>query len=237
MRSQGCNTIRLLIAAAASLAACSPSTPPAPAPAAGEVANPQASKELALYRSLQQEKSWELAAPIGQEIVARYPGSAAATEVQSTLADTVAKAAAATTRRRLERLWIYQSGKESGGDQSTASLYSSDQAPADRVRLILRRHSQWGQSAYLFGGGKGFECRGTCTLAMRFDDQPQRMKAYLPPTGEPAIFISDDKAFITRLVHAGKIAIDVSEKGRKARTLVFETGGFDAARFAPVARK
>ncbi|MFI4970790.1 MAG: hypothetical protein ACHP7D_11345 [Lysobacterales bacterium] len=225
--------------AMAALAACAPSqSPPASAPVAVPAADPQMTQALDLYRKLQQEKSWELAAPIGQEIVAKYPGSAAAREVQETLVDTTAKAAAIATHRRLERLWIYQSGKESGGNQSTASIYSSDAAPGDRVRLVLRRHSKWGQSAYLFGSGKGFECRGTCGLVMHFADQPvQRMKAYLPPTGEPAIFISDDKAFIARLGSAQKLGIEVTEKAKRPRTLMFEVGGFDPTRFAPVAKK
>ena len=221
------------------LAACSTAPAPAtvPAPAAAPAANAQASKALDLYRQLREQKNWELAAPVGQEVVMKYPGSPAATEVQQTLADTSAQATAQTTHRRLERLWSYQSGKESGGEQNTASIYSSAAASGDRVRLILRRHSAWGQSAYLFGGGKGFDCRGTCSLAARFDDKPQKLKAYLPPTGEPALFINDDKAFIATLHGTQKVSIDVSEKGKAPRTLVFEVGGFDADKFPPLAKK
>ncbi|NCT68775.1 MAG: hypothetical protein GXC76_14210 [Rhodanobacteraceae bacterium] len=226
----------LLIAAA--LAACSPSQPPAPAaPAAAPAVDPQLAKALDLYRKLQQEQSWELAAPIGEEIVTKYPDSAAAREVQETLADSRAKADAIVTRRRLAQLWIYQTGKESGGDQTSASIYSSDAAPAARVRLVLRRHSDWGQSVYLFGSGKGFECRATCTLAARFDDQPVKLKAYLPPTGEPAMFISDDKAFLARLAGTQKLSIDVTEKDKGPHTLVFEVGGFDPAKFPQLAKK
>ena len=223
--------------AALLLAACSPSPEPAPQSSAAPVsaADAQAAKELDLYRDLLKQQSWELAAPIGKEIVARFPQSPAAKEVGQTLADTTARATALVTRRRLERLWSYQSGKESGGTQDTASIYSSDSG--DRVRLVLRRHSEWGQSAYLFGSGKGFDCRGTCTLNVKFDDQPaQKLKAYLPPTGEAAIFISDDRGFIARLAKAQKIRIDVAEKGRQPRTLTFEVGGFDAARFPPLAK-
>lgn len=216
--------------------ACSQSAPPAAAPAAPAptAAETQGKKELELYRQLQQEKSYELAAPIGAEIVAKYPQSLAAKEVQETLADATAKATALTTRRRLERLWSYQSGKESGGTQNTASIYSGD--PTDtRVRLVLRRHSAWGQSAYLFGNGRGFECGKSCTVGVRFDEQaPKRMKAYLPETGEPALFISDDKAFLDRIGSAQKIAVDVVEKGRGPRTLVFEVGGFDPTKFPPL---
>lgn len=222
------------------LAACSrapePSAPSAAA--AASAAETQAAKELALYRDLEQQGSWELAAPIGKGIVARFPQSAAAKEVQETLADTSAKATAMATQRRLERLWSYQSGQESGGQQNTASIYSNDANSAERVRLVLRRHSEWGQSVYLFGSGKGFECRGTCILAVRFDDQPaQKFKAYLPPTGETAIFISDDKGFIAKLAAAQKLQIGVVEKDKGPRTLTFEVGGFDATKFPPVAKK
>ncbi len=236
MRSR--SVLILLFAAAGALAACSKSEAPsaaAPAPATAAT-DPQSTKALDLYRTLRQEKSWELAAPIGQEIVTKYPGSAAAKEVQETLADATAQAKEIVTRRRLERLWIYQSNKESGGEQSTASIYSSDADSAARVRLILRRHSAWGESAYLFGSGKGFECRGTCTLSARFDDKPAKLKAYLPPTGEPAMFINDDKALIAKLAGTRKLSIDVIEKGKGARTLVFEVGGYDAAKFLPLSK-
>jgi hypothetical protein len=218
------------------LAACAPSS--APTPAASSAGDAPAARDLVLYRTLREQKSWELAEPVGQEIATRYPQSAAAKEVAQTLADTTAKAGVASTSRRLQRLWTYQSGKESGGEQSTASIYSNADASGDRVRLILRRHSAWGQSVYLFGNGKGFVCRGTCRLAVRFDQQPeQEIKAYLPPTGEPAMFIADDKTFINRLAHARKISIDVIQKEKGARMLVFEVGGFQAEKFLPVTKK
>ncbi|MEO6689749.1 MAG: hypothetical protein ABIS07_05725 [Dokdonella sp.] len=232
-----------VLCAISAMAACSKEPEPAsvsgptPAAAPAPVAIAQGSKALDLYRQLREQKNWELAAPVGQEVVAKYPGSPAASEVQQTLADTTAQATAQTTRRRLERLWSYQSGKESGGEQNTASIYSSDAAAADRVRLILRRHSAWGQSAYLFGSGKGFDCRGTCSLAAHFDDQAQKIKAYLPPTGEPALFINDDKAFIAKLHGTRKLSVEVIEKGKAPRALVFEVGGFDADNFPLLAKK
>ncbi|MEO7062257.1 MAG: hypothetical protein ABI082_00595 [Dokdonella sp.] len=228
-----------LMIVAVALGGCSaPSAPPLPAPAAAPVVSAQVTKALDLYRTLLQQQSWESAAAVGQDIVNRYPTSVAANEVRRTLPDASAKATALTTQRRLQALWLYQSGKESGGNQSTASLYSNDSATADRVRLILRRHSAWGSSAYLYDSGKGFECRGTCTLKLRIDAQPeQRIKAYLPPTGEPALFISDEKAFIAKLEHAQKISIDVVGKDRGTRTLVFEVGGYEPAKFLPLPKK
>jgi hypothetical protein len=225
--------------AAALLAACSDKNapPPAPAATAQPAANAQAAKSLEMYHQLLQSNSYELAGPIGQEIVAKYPGSSEAKEVQETLADTVAKAEAITTRRRLERLWIYQSGKESGGDQFTASIYNS-QPVGDRVRLVLRRHSAWGQSAYLFGSGKGFECGRNCTLAVRIDDAPpEKIKAHLPETGEPAIFISDDRAFIAKMDKAQKISFDVTPKGKGSETLIYEVGGYAPDKFGTPPKK
>jgi len=211
-----------LVVAAMLVAACSPSQPPstaapgaAPAaPATAPAADAQQTKSLELYRTLRKEQQWELAAPIGKEVVDKWPGSAAAKEVQETLADATAKATEIAARRRLVAMWSYQAGKESGGDQVTASIYSSDLAADKRVRLILRRHSAWGQSVYLFGGGKGFECKGTCSLAARFDDKPQKIAAYLPDTGEPALFIKDDKGFIAKLAGTQKFSVEVTEKGK-----------------------
>lgn len=226
--------------AAAVLAACSDKnapTPAAPAAPPPPAVNAQAVKSVEMYRQLLESKSYELAAPIGQEIVAKYPGTPAAKEVQETLADTTAKAATITSHRRLERLWSYQTGKESGGDQSTASIYDSKTA-SDPVRLVIRRHSSWGQSVYLFASGKGFECGKSCTLPTRFDDEaPTRIKAHSPDTSDPAVFITDDRAFLAKMAKAQKISIDVVLKGKGPRTLLFEVGGYDADKFAPVVKK
>ena len=233
---------RVLVLAAMLVAACSggnapPPTQP-PAAKAPSVDRAQAAKSAEMYRQLLQSKSYELAAPIGQEIVAKYPDSSEAKEIQQTLADTVAKANAIGARRRLERLWSYQSGKESGGQQNTASIYASSPTTGDRVRLILRRHSAWGQSVYLFGSGKGFECESACTLSVRFDEAaPVRMKGHIPETGEPAIFISDDRGFIAKMSKASKVSIDATLKGKGTQTFVFEVGGYDPDKFGTVVKK
>jgi hypothetical protein len=232
----------MLVVAALLLAACSDKKPAPPASTAGATstdvaANAQAEKSLDMYHQLLQSKSYELAGPIGQEIVAKYPNSSEAKEVKETLADTLAKAEAITSRRRLEKLWIYQSGKESGGEQTTASIYNS-QPGTDHVRLILRRHSQWGQSVYLFGSGKGFECGKSCAITTHFDDAaPVKLKAYAPETGEPAIFISDDRAFIAKMGKAEKISFDVTPKGKAPETLVYEVGGYASDKFGTPLKK
>jgi hypothetical protein len=232
-----------VVVAALLIAACSDKSSAPPAPAgptpAQQQANAQAAKAIAMYRDLLQSKSYELAGPIGQEIVDKYPGTAEAKEVQVTLADTVAKATAMTTRRRLERLWIYQTGKESGGDQTTASIYDSGPSINDRVRLVLRRHSAWGQSVYLFAdGSKGFECAKPCTITAHFDGAPPvKLKAHLPATGEPAIFVSDDRDFIARMDKAEKIVLDVTIKARGGQSLTYEVGGYQPEKFGTPPKK
>lgn len=218
----------------ATAAACSPAPAPAPAPAA-PAPQAQGTKELGLYQQLLDQKSYELAVPIGQEIVQKYPDSAAAAEVRKTLDEITAKATEESARRRLERLWSYQTSKESGAEQIHASIYSSDINADARVRLILRRHAEWGLSVYLFGSGKGFECKGLCTLEAGFDGKPAKLAAYLPDTGEPAIFIKDEKGFIAKMTAAKEFTVKVTEKGKGARTLRFEVGGYDAAKFPPLA--
>ncbi len=189
----------------------------------------QADRELAMYRDLLAAQSYELAAPIGQEVVSRFPDSAAAQEIGKTLPDTVSKSDAAKKKRRLTKLWAYQSGSESGGQQVSASIYSEDPV-ATRIRLVLRRHSEWGQSAYLFG--PGFRCGKPCTISMRFDGgASQRFEASIPPTGEPALFIEEDARFIREMQKTESIAMDVTQKDGRKRTVVFAVGGYDPDRF------
>ncbi|WP_067642797.1 hypothetical protein [Dokdonella koreensis] len=221
------------------LGACSKSgdAPPPAAPAVPQV-NAQLAKEVAMYEDLLKSGSYELAAPIGQDIVRRFPDSPAAAQVKQTLGDTEAKAEAIAKKRRVERLWAYQTGtSESGGTQNTASIYSSGGRDADRIRLVLRRHSQWGLSVYLFGSGKGFACRNVCTLPARIDGQSVRVEAYLPETGEPALFIKDEKGFVARLEKAGVIELEATLKEGGKHTFEFEVGGYDPARFPELAKK
>jgi hypothetical protein len=89
---------------------------------------------------------------------------------------------------------------------------------------------------YLYDGGKGFTCRGTCRVTAHFDDQVRQLKAYLPPTGEPALFIEGEKDFVDRLQRAQELRLEVTGKDGQRRTLHFEVGGFAPARWKPPAR-
>lgn len=223
------------------LAACSPSsTPPPQAPAAATPRGPSAAQQFVLYQQMVDAGSAELAVPLGDEILASFPDSPEAAKVRESIEALRAKAHAETESRRLSRLWAYQVAPMGGGRQSTASIHARDAEPEgrERVRLVLRRHTEWGESVFLYGNEPGFSCAKACRITMQFDEQPKKtLAASIPPTGEPAIFIEDDKVFVAAMQKAKQVAIDVNEKGREPRTLVFEVGGFDAAKFEPMAKE
>lgn len=225
-----------MIAVALITGACSQPAPPA-APAA-PVVNTQLLKEYAMYQQLVGSESFELAGEIGDGIVERFPESEQAVEVRKTLAEVKAKGSAASEEKRMTRLWTYQTGaSESGGTQNTASIYSNEGGANDRVRLILRRHSAWGLSVYIFGNGKGFVCKGVCKLPAKFDGDATTISAYLPETGEPAIFIKDEKGFIAKMQKAKKFSVDLQSRDNGKQTLTFDVGGYDDSKFPDLAKR
>ncbi|MGH8122927.1 MAG: hypothetical protein ACREPT_09175, partial [Rudaea sp.] len=140
----------------------------------------KANKEMQLYDQMRANQNWELAAPLGAEIVAKYPDSAAAAQVRQTLDEVRAKSAARGESRRLARLWAYSAVGAAGGTQYAASIESKDSiAPGSnatnvkRVHLILRQHPQWGQNVYLMLDNEKFDCRSGCpSLPVSFDGAP-----------------------------------------------------------------
>ena len=205
------------------------------AAAAQQAQASEAAQKLDTYRQLLRIHNDQMAVTMGHDILDRYPHSAAATEVQQTLPAIEQRWKANSEKARLANLWWYQVSPMEGGTQSTAAIYSSQPGGNDRVRLVLRRHTAWGQNAFLFGSGHGFVCRGNCTIPATFDDSHAAIKAFAPPTGEPALMIRDDKAFIAKLQHAKKITMQVTTvDGEKKETLVYEVAGFDPAKWLPL---
>lgn len=223
-----CRVMVVALAAASTLAACSQGGAPAPdaAQQAAQAQTAAANRNLDTYRELLHIKNDEMAVSMGQDIVRKYPDSAAAKEVQQTLPEIEKRWKTVSTQRRLAALWQYQVAPMAGGTQSTASIYNS--TPTDtRVRLVLRRHTSWGQSAFLFSDAHGFVCKTTCTITTKFDDTTRPIKAYAPSTGEPALMIKDDPAFIAQLKKAQTITFNVTmQDGEKKVALVYEVGGF-----------
>jgi len=219
------------------LAGCSGGGEPAPSPeqqqAAAKAAD--AARNLDTYRQLLRINNDEMAVTMGKEIISRFPDSDAAKEVQKTLPAIEKRYTEASEKNRLAGLWLYQVSPMAGGTQSTAAIDNSKPASGDRVKLVLRRHTEWGQSVFLYGSKPGFVCRGNCTINADVDGKVVKIKAFAPSTGEPALMIRDDKSFITMLKRAKKLSLPVTlVDGEKKLTLVYEVEGFDPAKWASV---
>jgi hypothetical protein len=229
----------LAVLVAMLLGACSPQGGKAPDAAQQQAqANAvAATRNLDTYRQLRRIHNDEMAVSMGKDIVQRFPDSDAAKEVQQTLPGIEKRYTEASEKNRLASLWLYQVSPMAGGTQSTATIQSSQPSGNDRVQLVLRRHTSWGQSVFLYGRKPGFVCRGNCVIASTVDGKSVRIMAFAPSTGEPALMIRDDKAFLAMLQKAKKITMDVTlVDGEKKQTLVYEVGGFDPARWAHVGK-
>jgi len=249
----------LVLGGTLALAACSSGSNPqgAAAPSAAPMqdaaaavkanAEAQAEKGLKLYEQMRASGSLDIAAQVGAEAVAKYPDSAAAAKIKETLAEVTAKAKEDSEKRRLASLWAYTVASVKGGTQYAGSIENNPPlAPpgltgrdAKHVHLILRQHPEWGQTAYLILDNEKFNCKTGCkTLPVSFDGEPAKpWKATIPPTGEPALFIDDDKAFIARMLKTKKVVIDVVLVGDGKKTLVFETGGLDMSHLPNTTKK
>ncbi|MBS0195020.1 MAG: hypothetical protein JSR34_12355 [Proteobacteria bacterium] len=194
-------------------------------------------RDLDTYRQALRDHNDASALATGRDLVQRFPNDAAAKEVQQTLPDIQKRWADKQEQERLAELWQYDESPMAGGIQSTAVIYDSQ--PSDlSVRLVLRRHTSWGQSVYLFGDGKGFVCKGDCTIHAKFDGKPRTIVAYAPPTGEPALMFRDDKGFIAALTKARKIEMEVTLRdGMKKVELLYEVSGFLPDHWKPLAMK
>jgi hypothetical protein len=224
------------------LAACSQQDQNAPsqadaAKAQAQAEAEQANSELQTYRQAVQTKNDEAASQLGEDIVQHFPNTAAAKEVQQTLPQIEQRWKETSEKRRLAALWTYQVAPMEGGTQSTASLFTTRPSGDRAVRLVLRRHTKWGESVFLFGNGHGFVCKGNCVLQAQFDGKPHPIHAFLPTTGEPAIFIRDDKPFIDAMEKTKRIVIDVEMQDGGKQELVFETGGYDPSKWTELGKK
>jgi hypothetical protein len=230
----------IALSATLTLAGCSQQGS-APAPTAeqqqAQANAADAARNLDTYRQLLRIHNDAMAVEMGKDIVSRFPGTDAAREVQQTLPAIAKRYEENSEKARLAGLWQYQVSPMAGGTQSTASIDSSQPSGNDRVQLVLRRHTSWGQSVFLYGRSPGFVCRGNCLIATRIDGKSFHIKAFAPPSGEPALMVVDDKTFIAKLRKAHRIEMDVTlADGEKKVTLVYETAGFDPSKWQVLAK-
>ncbi|MEZ5463595.1 MAG: hypothetical protein R3F00_17630, partial [Dokdonella sp.] len=134
----------------------------APSPEAIAAARAQqearAEQHYAMYEEMLKAGNAELALPLGDELLKMYPDSAAAARIRPDIEALREKATTEGEARRMARLWTYQTSPMAGGTQSTATIYQSSDGGAngDQVRLVFRRHTDWGQSVFLYGSEPGF---------------------------------------------------------------------------------
>ncbi len=222
------------------LAGCSQqASAPAPTPAQqqAQADAAAAARNLDTYRQLLRIGNDEMVVTMGKDILSRFPNSDAAKEVQKSLPAIDKRYTENREKNRLAALWVYQVAPMAGGTQSTAAIYNSEPSGSERVQLVLRRHTSWGQSVFLYGSKPGFVCRGNCTIVATADGKPVRIKAFAPSTGEPALMIRDDKAFLALLQKSAKLSMQVTlAEGEKKETLVYEVAGFDPAKWQPLGK-
>ncbi|MFC4729565.1 hypothetical protein [Coralloluteibacterium thermophilus] len=197
--------------------------------AALQRAEAAAAQQAAQYEAARAEGNWSLAKSYSDVLLADYPNTEAAAAVTATVEEVRARAAAEREARRLEALWTYHVEPVSGGEQRTAYLYASEPAQP-RVRVILRRHPEWGQSVYLLIDEGEFDCPPGCRVRIAFDDaEPRAFAANKPRENLQALFVEDDAAFIRGLRGAGQVTIEARHAGEPL-VLRFEVGGYDPAR-------
>jgi hypothetical protein len=228
---------RLLLPALLLLAACQPQeTDPAYDEAKG-------AELLAAYEAARASEDYEIAEARGDELRQRHGETKAAAKMRETLEQVRVEAEAMRERRRLVQLWDYQQNPVAGGIQHSAAIYSRVAVDPETGRglaipdaqLILRRHPEWGESAYLVLTQKTLQCGPPCRLKIRFDDgEPQSFEGDPADTGTgPALFIVDRDRFLAAMTEAQRVRIELPRSGALVPMFEFEVGGFLPARHLP----
>lgn len=220
-----------LLPLALALAACQPEpVDPARDEAAGAAL-------LAQYEAARTSGDFEIAEMHADALADRHGQTEAAATMRQTLGEVREQAEAMREERRLVALWNYQSVAVEGGTQHSAAIYSrvDDEfleegmpAPTPDARLVLRRHPDWGVSAYLVLQMDELRCGPPCTLSIRFDDAPARQFAGEPAdTGTgPALFIKDEAAFREAMQQAKTVRIELPRSDALVPVFEFEVAGF-----------
>lgn len=223
------------LVAVAALTACDTGPTPEERQAAlAARAEAQAQEQLGNFNNAIAGRRPDMALNFADYILRTYPQTQVAAQIKPRADALREQVTAERETKRLADLWVYHSvdEAEAKGIVRTAYIYSKDPVGADldgsqtRARLVLRRHPQWGDDVYLLADG-GFVCKGKCTVRVQFDDAAARdVPAYLPETGEPAIFVEDFKRIVAAMPDARVLTMDVVLKKGGATTLTFEVAQY-----------
>jgi hypothetical protein len=238
------NTLRsvALLLCGLSMMACTGEDPAAVAKAQAEqvAANEAAAKaDAAAFDTAVTEQDWRMAKAHADIVMAKYPGTETAKRLQKEYDAIKAKAETEREDARTAALWSYTVQEVTGGQQTSAAIYSKDPVDVDgteptAVRLIFRDHPSWGRSSYLVLQTGDFDCYDGCHIKVTIDDKPAKaMDASRPKTDEAiAMFIEDERALWRMTKGAKQMRIEFPAKGMGKRSAVFEVAGLDHGKLA-----
>jgi hypothetical protein len=187
------------------------------------------------YQAAEKDQNWVVALQNADVLVAKFPESAEAKQLQPQLADIRKKAEAKEEEKRLATLWDYQQTSVGKKIQFSAGIYSevplfagqpSDVPPA--ARMIIRIHPEWGKSIYLVIANSAFACGSPCAMQIRFDDKVAKTfpgKQASTGTG-PALFIENDKVFYKAMQDAKNVKIKLNQMSE----MEFKVDSYDPMR-------
>ena len=170
----------------------------------------------------------------------KFPGSAAAATAAASIAQVREHADQDREHKRLLGLWDYQAIAVGKGVQRSAAIQSrtvpveeGEPLPNADAQLVLRDHPSWGRSAYLLLAQSRFDCGSPCAMKISFDGgAAQRFAGKQADSGKgPALFIEDKAGFISALVSARQVRIELPKGSGTIPALVFEVGGYQPERF------
>ncbi len=180
----------------------------------------------------------DLARAYAEDLLTKHPTSAAAATIAPRI-DALRKAAdLEIEQRRLRALWTYHDveDSEAPGRVRTAFLYATETVAGEaKLRLVLRRHHSWGQSAYLLITEGDFACQGKCELQMSPDGaepksvQISRAEGNVPP----AVFIEGDVDFLVQMQKAKQLELTIKLAPSRETKFAFEVAGFDLEKLGP----
>jgi hypothetical protein len=203
-----------------------------------------AAQQLAQYRATRAMGRDDLALNFAEDLLTRYPGSAAAKEVAAEVDALRAKAETERDKQRLERLWTYHAVPHESGEDTvyTAFLYSQGAAGASpanedepRLRMVVRRHPEWGESVYLLSDAGNYACTEPCPMRIAFDAGEWMDVPGTPADSgsAPALFIERDfSGLLGDLRTSKRFRVEIPLEGG-ATEFVFEIGQLDADRLYP----
>jgi hypothetical protein len=241
MRRKAANTIGVVLALAAVLAACEREAGNVGVVELDAAQQARAQALYAQYESARGAGNAEAAERAADELRDRFADSEAASKLDATLDAVRAQAAQAREARRLRGLWDYQAIAVDGGTQRSASLFNRTveagedaPAPIPDAQLVLRDHPSWGRSAYLLLAQRKFDCGKPCMVRIAFDGAAAReWRGKQADSGKgPALFIEDQAAFERALAGAKEVRIELPKDSGRIPALVFEVGGYAPERYA-----